>query len=170
MKCKRFLSCAATLLIIIVLLTGCDFQFGSQPIQHTFLQERANVEKVEICTYRNDSYPIGTITPIIVLSDGEIDSLWDDLLKLQAITILPSKQESRFGDLLFVIHYVDGEQELISFVELGSICADGTFGGYRGYAFLDDQALAKVFAKYANPESLIEVSEEFAHWYNLTDE
>lgn len=170
MKSKMFLSCVVILLITSALLVGCKDLFGGRPVQHTFIQERANVEKVEICTYCNDSYPIGTITPICVLSDSEIDSMWDDLSNLQAITILPSQHPSRFGDLIFVVHYADGEQELIGFEEQGVIYADGTFGGYRGYAFLDERELAKVFAKYAEPESLIEVSESFAHWYSKAKE
>ena len=169
MKWKIIAIYSVSVLVIMVLLTGCDLQFGSQSVQHSFLQERTNVEKVEICTYCNDGYPIGTITPIVALSDGEIDSLWADLLELPAVTILPAKQESRLGDILFVIRYVDGEQELIGFVEQGIICEDGTFGGYRGYAFRDNQELAKVFAKYADPETLAEMSKEFEHWFNLAN-
>lgn len=167
MKWKKIVLIAASLFIIVAMLAGCDISFGSRPVQHTFIQERANVEKVEICTYCNDSYPIGTITPIIALSDSEIDALWVDLSELPAVSILPAKAESRLGDILFVIRYTDGQQELIGFVEQGVIDADGTFVGYRGYAFQDDRALAKVFAKYVNAEDLMEVSEEFKHWYNL---
>lgn len=164
---KKIIALIVAVCLIIILFAVCDFQFGSQPIQHTFVQERKNVEKVEICSYVNDHYPIGTITALTELSEQEIDSLWNELMELSAVTILPAKAESRLGDLLFVVTYTDGEKELIGFVEQGVISADGKFDGYRGYCFTDDKALANLFAKYADPDMLSEVSGTFDHWYHF---
>ena len=160
-----------TLILVAALLSGCDMPYRG-PTEHTFLQERENVVKVEICAceeekiIRRGSQPSPLIL-IATLPDDEIDSLWDELLTFPA---LKSRYVSHgCGNLMFVISYANGEQELIGYSEIGIINADGTFGGYRAHVLADDKALSQLFAQYADPTILSEVSMSFRAYYVTED-
>lgn len=162
MKRKLIFCGLSFVLALTLLLSGCDMHIGNYPTEHTFIQDRSNVKKVEICTHDYTSAPVGPITPIVVLSEEEIDSLWIDLLNLEVAPIIP---EHTVGDILFVISYQDGQQELLGFSEAAFLKADGKFGLWRGYVFYDGRDLADVFAKYADPDMLSEISEYFSFYY-----
>ena len=72
-----------------------------------------------------------------------------------------------FGDLLFVITYRDGEKELLGFVNLGYVTPDGV--SHYSLDFLrNKEELYNIFLKYADKETLLEVSKDFSHfpyWY-----
>ena len=165
---KRCLLIIIWSLSIVVLLSGCLLLEGSKPVNHTFLQERKNVAKVEICTRTDDCYPIGTIVPITSLTTQEIDSFWTEVPALAAYTILPGETD-RLGDLLFRISYVDGTQELLGYEEQCVIHADGSLGGYRGYAFRENE-LTQLFSKYADPEMLAKNSGYFSHYWSANND
>lgn len=154
-------------LALVAALLGCDVPYGGTT-QHTFLQDRENVVKVEICTsddsaiLHEGSNP-GPLVPIAVLSGDEIDSLWEELLAFPAYEL--NYVAHGCGDLLFVISYTNGEQELIGYSEIGVINADGTFSGYRNHVLGDGASLTRLFARYADPEMLSKVSMSFQAHY-----
>lgn len=155
------------LFLVATLISGCDVPYGDA-IQHTFIQAREEVVKVELCFSNEERIlqegsKMNSLTVLAVLPDEEIDFLWQDLLELPAYKV-------RFvangcGDLLFVISYANGTQELIGFYEIGLVNADGTFGGYRSHALGDGALLAQLFARYADPEMLAEASMSFRAYY-----
>lgn len=170
MKRKVIAFLSATLLII-ALLSGCDYYFISDEIvQYTFLQDYANVEKVEICTctwYDSEfDDPNGTITAVYELSEEETASLWADIQKLPAGYTIPTHF---LGDILFVICYRNGEKELIGFADSAVIRADNSIN-FRGISFWDGHELARVFAKYMDAEKLAKLSKEYAVFFNQLDE
>lgn len=155
------------LVLVAVLLSGCDMPYGG-PTQHTFLQDRENVSKVEICTSEDlkilykGSKP-GPLDPIVTLSEEEIDSLWEELSAFPAYEL--NFVSHGWGDLVFVVSYANGEQELIGYHEIGIINEDGTFGGYRGHVLDDATSLSQLFAQYASAEILSKVSMSFRAYY-----
>jgi hypothetical protein len=155
--------------LLSVILTGCDFPAGKST-QHTFLQNREDVVKVEICT--NDTFKIlhsgetpYSLSPLYVLSEEEIDSLWESLLAFPAYEV--RYVSTGCGDLLFVVSYANGEQELIGYGEIGVINAEGLFDSYRNHRFWDGPLMSELFAQYVSPKTLKETSESFRAYYEL---
>ena len=164
---KKILIYIALVCFAITLLGGCDFSRGG-PTEHTFLQGRTDVLKVEICTnseiinWREGSM-IDTLHPLAELSNEEIDSLWNALLAFPSAEV--NYIESGCGDLLFVFTYADGQKELIGYGEIGVLNPDGTFSKYRSHVLADGKALAKLFARYADVKMLREASKSFNAYY-----
>lgn len=157
----------AALFLVTILVSGCDMPYGDE-VQHTFTQAREEVVKVELCFSNEERIlqegsKMNSLTVLAVLPNEEIDFLWQELLELPAYKL-------RFvangcGDLLFVISYANGKQELIGFYEIGVLNADGTFGGYRSHVLGDRALLAQLFARYADPEMLAKASMTFRSYY-----
>lgn len=166
---KNILSFLTVVCLFVTSLAGCTF-FSDTPTDHTFLQGRENVVKVEICT-NSEAYTwrkgreVNSLQPLVELSSEEIDYFWNELLAAPALDISRSTKGKLCGDLLFVVSYANGEKELIGFFEIGVLNADGTFAGYRYHVLEDSAALAKLFAKYADPQLLQEVSMGFRARY-----
>lgn len=160
---KRIQFILIVLLITAVVLSGCDIPYGNTT-QHTFLHSREDVAKVEICTNNDltiwqEGSNINSLILITTLSNEEIDLLWAELLSFSAY-------ECNFishgcGDLLFVISYANGEQELIGFGEIGIINPDGTFCGYRSHVLGDNALLAHLFSQYGDADILAKASMSF---------
>lgn len=168
MKAK-FIPIALLLSIALSLLCGCDPFYGASG-SYTFCQEWDNVAKVAIC-YHDDtdilvgSSEFGPLTTLTELTEEQISSLYNDLKGVPAHEVeIPS---FGLGQLLFVVTYSDGEQELIGLGMSATIDADGSFKGYCEYAFADDPQMVKIFAKYADPEVLGEYYDDFWRLYNL---
>ena len=164
---KNILSFLTVVCLFVTSLAGCEMPRGG-PTEHTFLQSRENVVKVEICTNSKvinwrEGAQITTIQPLVELSAEEIDFLWKNLLEFPAVKL--RYVESGCGDLLFVFTYANGQQELIGYGEIGVLNADGTFAGYRSHVLEDGESLTKLFAKYADPQLLQEVSMSFRARY-----
>ena len=164
---KKLRMLCATFVLVSMLFAGCDMP-SRGPVQHTFAYEREEVVKIEICSNNEleilrDGTKIETLPVLAVLSKEEIDSFWQELLKLPAYKL--RYVSNGCGDLLFVISYANGTQELIGFYEIGLVNADGTFGGYRSHALGDGALLAQIFARYADPEMLAEASMTFRSYY-----
>ena len=147
--------------LLLVILAGCDFPYGG-PTQHTFLQSRENIVKVEIC-YLDEELHFGTkpdtLSLLYVLSEEEIDILWDELSGFPAFELRHANQS--FGDLFFVVSYSNGEKELIGYAEIPVVNADGIFDEYRGHLLDNSELLSQIFARYVNPKILMKVSECF---------
>lgn len=165
---KKIIVRFAVLFLVVALLTGCDMPYGG-PVEHTFLQSRENVVKVEICTNSNSlnwrkGAKIDSLHTLVELSAEEIDSLWNELLTVDAVKL--KFVSYGCGDLVFVFTYADGQQELIGYSEIAVLNADGTFLQYRYHVLYDTNAITELFAKYADPELLKEVSEFFRSYYH----
>ena len=166
---KKTLIYIVSVCLVTVLLSGCNF-YETRPAEFEFLQSRENVVKVEICT-NSEAYDwirghqLDSLQSIAELSSEEIDEFWNALLEISAVDILRDTTGQMCGDLLFVISYTNGQKELISFYEIGIVNADGTFEEYRLLAVEDREALAQLFAKYADPKLLREVSMGFRSYY-----
>ena len=163
----KLLTMTSLLLALTLMFGGCDMPYGG-PTEHTFLQNRENVVKVEICS--NAMYGIvregsqmESLNPIAVLLDEEIDVLWEALLSFPSYEVRYIKHGC--GDLLFVVSYANGEQELIGYNLIGIVNSDGTFGGYRNHVFGDAASLTQLFAQYADPTVLAEASMTFRAYY-----
>jgi hypothetical protein len=166
---KQFIPIALLLSLALSLFCGCDPFYGASG-SYSFRQEWDNVTKVEIC-YHDDadilvgSSEVGPLTTLAELSEDQINSLYNDLMGVPAheVEIL----SFGLGQLLFVVTYSDGEQELIGLGMSATINADGSFKGYCEYSFADDPQMVKIFANYADPEVLGEYYDDFWRLYNL---
>ena len=81
---KKFLVCFAVCCLVFALLNGCTIPYGKST-EHTFLQSREDVVKVELSTCSDvkvwrTGEKVETIHPLVELSNDEIDSLWNELL------------------------------------------------------------------------------------------
>ena len=166
---KKTLIYIVVVSLVTALLSGCDF-YETRPAKFEFLQSRENVEKVEICT-NSEAYGwiegkhVNSLETIAELPPEEIDEFWNALLEIAAVDVLRNTTGDMCGDLLFAISYANGQKELISFYSIGVVNADGTFEEYRLLAVEDSKALAQLFAKYADPKLLREVSKGFRSYY-----
>ena len=161
---KKTLIYIVVVSLVTALLSGCDF-YETRPVEFAFLQSRENVVKVEICT-NSEYHPkagreVNSLEPMAELSPEQIDEFWNALLEIAAVDVLRNTIGDMCGDLLFAISYANGQKELISFYSIGVVNADGTFEEYRLLAVEDSKALAQLFAKYADPKLLREVSMGF---------
>ena len=165
---KKTLIYIVLVCLVTAILSGCDF-YVTSPAEFTFLQSRENVVKVEICT-NSEYHPlerreVNSLEPIAELSPEEIDSFWNSLLGAPGLDVTKKTTGEMCGDLLFAVWYENGQGELISFSDIGIVNADGTFGGYRHHVLEDRKALTQLFAKYVDPNLLIEVSRDFRAYY-----
>ena len=162
---KKILTLLIVVCLQVALLLGCTMPYG-EPINYTFLQSRENVVKIEICTNNQaainwlEGQKVSSLQHLTALSAEEIDSLWDEL------SGFPAHKQGKHplmgcGDLVFVVTYENGQQELIGYGTVGVLNPDGTFNGYRDYAAFDGELLSNVFAKYADKEVLKRVSTSF---------
>lgn len=164
---KKIRMLFSAVFLVAMLFSGCDVPYGD-PVQHTFTHEREDVVKIEICSNNEveilkEGSKIDSLSVLAVLPDEEIDLLWQALLELPAYELRYVAHGC--GDILFVISYADGKQELIGFYDIGIVNADGTFGGYRSHALGDGALLAQLFAQYADPEILAKASMTFRAYY-----
>jgi len=155
--------------LAVSLLSGCTMPYGG-PTEHTFLQSRENVVKVEICT-NSEAYrwtrgrQVTSLQPLAELSSEEIDAFWNELSAFPALE-MGHHPGNGCGDLLFVVSYANGQQELVGYGEVGVLNADGTFDKYRYYVLDNREQLAKLFAKYADPALLRANSQSFRAFYD----
>lgn len=165
---KKILACFSMCCLVVVLLNGCIIPYGAKT-EHTFLQSREDVVKVEISTCSNvtvwgNGEKVETILPLVELSNEEIDLLWNELLAFPANTV--KVLDYGCGDLMFVFTYANGQQELIGFYKIAVLNADGTFLQYRNHALTDPKLMTALFAKFADLALLSEVSDDFRSYYN----
>ena len=164
---KQIFSCCISLVVILLLLSGCDFTRYHAPFVYTFRQDQSQITKVEICQY-TDGYPIGTIKPIVQLPESKIETFCTDIAALECRETKKFDTPTGYGDLIFLVTYQNGEKEIFSFLWVGNISPDGTHT--ETLAYFDSLEMSKVFAKYVDPKVLFEVSEDFRYWYNQVKE
>ena len=172
MKAK-FIYVLIAVILLSMLLSGCNnileslFGADSDPVPFTFRQERSAVKKVMICTYKDGLYT-GPIAPILQLSEAQIDDFYNEMLKLDVCKFSKLDPPTGYGDLIFLVSYHDGENEIISFVNLGFITSDGYMT--ERHEHIDQRGLSKVFVQFASPDELSKVSGKFRHWYSTRNE
>ena len=161
-------------MLLSVLLSGCNnmlaplFGLDPEPVPFTFRQERSLMKKVVIGTYVN-GFPVGPTTPILQLSEAQIDDFYNEMLKVECDKVNELVPPIGYGDVVFMVTYTDGETEMISFVRHGYVAPDGSYD-YTN-KIIDKKALSKVFAQFVSPEELSEASERFRHyWYSVENE
>jgi len=171
MKIKTVCSCVVTVLLITLFTSGCFWSRKTTPFPYEFRQSPENIQKVEICLFE-EKHAYGnldTITPLVQLPDNRISEFQNDMTGLECGTSSKYDPSLYFGDLLFVITYRDGEKELLGFAKLGYITPDGT--GHCTLDFLRNRSeLCKIFLKYADKETLLEVSTTFTNWYDQMED
>ena len=115
---KRILIIGCVIVLIFV-LAGC---LNTDPVVYPFLQDRANVAKVEICAYDDVT---NTRELLVELSENDISSLWDDIAKLVCYNLYAIPPLDMYGDFVIWITYCDGTQEILGECQVGWISPDG---------------------------------------------
>jgi hypothetical protein len=164
---KKFLHTIVFPFLVALLLVGCDMPYGKSTI-HTFAYNREDVVKVDICANSDleiwrEGEVISSLTTIATVPEEEIDTIWQILPSFGAYEV--NYLSGGCGDLVFVIHYTNGDRELIGFYEIGLLNEDGTFKGYRHHVLGVKVLLAQLFAQYADVTQLSEVSMSFKAYY-----
>ncbi|MBR2615632.1 MAG: hypothetical protein IKC69_03025 [Clostridia bacterium] len=170
MNRRHFVILVVWMCLLTVVVSGCRPDQLSPTFSYEACQDIDNVKQIEICTYQ-DGRPVGTlgtITPLILLTNEQIHSFWEDIHGLKCKETMLFDTPTGYGDIIFLITYQDGEKEIISLQWIGHIAADGYHTETLKY--FDPIELSKVFAKYGDPALLAEKSEFFSHYWNLAEE
>ena len=136
--------------VVLVLLSGCE----NESFTHEFRQEQANIKQVEICAYERVDR---VLTPIIKLSNDDINALLNDIRALDCHEFFPLDTPRNYGDVVICITYYDGEKEVIGITNIGYISPDGKWHLTKEYFDIED--IRGVINKYVDPEILSEISD-----------
>lgn len=153
MKSTRMCSILICIFWVFSSLSGCDL---TPPVQYPFRQERENIQKVEICTYNDETRMRETL---IELSESDVDSLLNDISALECYDHFSAPPILRYGDVIILITYQSGEAEMIGILRVSWFSAEGK--EIRTGYFFNIKDICAVIAKYVDPQVLKEVSSFF---------
>ena len=159
-KRSFFIILCICLLVFILALVSCD-SINSEPFSYTFRQERNNVENVEICSYQHvyNRREGGTRTPLVSLSNEEIDKLWSDMPTLECKEFFPLDPILDYGDIVIAITYSNEEVELIGIHNIGWISPDGELT--TSLFYFEIKEICAIISQYADAKLLAKHSEYF---------
>ena len=150
---KRFLS---IVLIIAAMLTaaGCH----SESWQYTFRQDRSNVQKVEICSFkRQDRKEI--VEPLVSFQENDADAVLDDIAALTCYKLGLLHNSREFGQIVICIHYLNQEIEVIGTENNGWVDANGDWHLEQTHIRFPD--LRPLLEKYVDSKVLASIMSDF---------
>ena len=147
---KKTLYAIVIAVVVLMLLSGCE----NKSFTHEFRQEQANIKQVEICAYEHVDR---VLTPIIKLSNDDINALLNDIRALDCHEFFPLDTPRNYGDVVICITYYDGEKEVIGITNIGYISPDGKWHLTKEYFDIED--IRGVINKYIVPEMSSEASD-----------
>lgn len=150
---KKFLS---IVLIITLLLTvvGCE----DESWQYTFRQDRSNVQKVEICSFKyQDRKEISE--PLVSFQGDDADAILDDIAALTCYKLGLLHNSRGFGQIIICIHYLNQEIEVIGTENNGWVDANGDWHIEPTHIRFPD--LRPLLAKYVDSKVLAGIMSDF---------
>ena len=147
---KKTLYAIVIAVVVLMLLSGCE----NESFTHEFRQDQANIKQVEICAYERVDR---VLTPIIKLSNDDINALLNDIRALDCHEFFPLDTPRNYGDVVICITYYDGEKEVIGITNIGYISPDGKW--HLTKEWFDIKDIYGVINKYIVPEILSEISD-----------
>lgn len=150
---KVFLS---IMLIIVLLITavGCE----NESWQYTFRQDRSNVQKVEICSFKyQDRKEI--VEPLVSFQEDDANAILDDIAALTCYRLSPLDSSRGFGQIVICIYYLNQEIEVIGTSNNGWVEANGDW--HNELAWIRYPDLRPLLLKYVDRKVLASIMPDF---------